>query len=816
MNRFLRAGHWLLLLVLVVWGGARLRFDSEILNLLPSRLEVVQGLRLYQRHFTDAQELVVTVEAPAPEMAESATRSLAQVLRVESNLVSRVVWQPAWMENPGEAAELIAFLWLNQPPAAFAELTGRLAPANLADSLEETRRRLATSLSPDDMAAGGYDPYGLLRLPETLVKAHPAFGTGDEGFASADGTFRLAFVQARPPLDDYRACRSWMAELKRIVATAQTSGAIPPEVRVGYTGRPAFVTEIAGSMENDMAGSSSGTLATIGILFWLTHRRLRPLVWLLAMLVMILAGTLALGGLCIGTLNVVSLGFAAILLGLAEDFGIVIYQESRSHPDLDAPALRRRAGPGILWSAATTAGAFFALNLSALPGLGQLGTLVALGILLAAVGMLYGYLPLLLRLRRPADREMHQARPERLLLFQPAGLLPTPVSWSMTGVLLLAAGVVLGTQGVPFDRSPEALEPRNSEARATLGRVQRLLGQPEEPLWVLVPGRDEADVARRLARVQATLAAAVSREQVTGFTLPTVLWPDPDNQQANRSRAASLVDRRGQLRDAALGAGFTAEALRLTENILQCWQAALSGTNVFWPTNGSSRWLLDKIAARTGQGVVALGLLHPSTTATAPSASATGWARELHDAGALVSGWSLLGRATFDLVLRELPRVLVPVFVLVVVSLWLAFRSVREVLLSLATLAFSAVMLGAVMNLLGWKWNLMNLMALPLLLGMGVDFSIHMQLALRDHGGNRLEVRRSTGRALLLAGATTIAGFASLSFSTNAGMASLGRTCALGIALALLTGVYLLPVWWGTSRGPLQPPRTTGGGVNTR
>jgi len=74
-----------------------------------------------------------------------------------------------------------------------------------------------------------------------------------------------------------------------------------------------------------------------------------------------------------------------------------------------------------------------------------------------------------------------------------------------------------------------------------------------------------------------------------------------------------------------------------------------------------------------------------------------------------------------------------------------------------------------------------------------------MQLALRDHGGDRLAVRRSTGRALLLAGATTIAGFASLAFSTNAGLASLGRTCALGIALALLTGVYLLPVWWGAA-----------------
>ena len=113
-----------------------------------------------------------------------------------------------------------------------------------------------------------------------------------------------------------------------------------------------------------MAGSAGGTLATIGILFWLTHRRLRPLFWLLFLLVVILAGATALGGLFLGTLNVVSMGFASILLGLAEDFGIVIYQESRSHPELNASELRHEVMPGIFWSAVTTAGAFLILNLS--------------------------------------------------------------------------------------------------------------------------------------------------------------------------------------------------------------------------------------------------------------------------------------------------------------------------------------------------------------------------------------------------------------------------------------------------------------------
>jgi lauroyl/myristoyl acyltransferase len=71
-----------------------------------------------------------------------------------------------------------------------------------------------------------------------------------------------------------------------------------------------------------------------------------------------------------------------------------------------------------------------------------------------------------------------------------------------------------------------------------------------------------------------------------------------------------------------------------------------------------------------------------------------------------------------------------------------------------------------------------------------------MQLALRRHGGDLQVAHRSVGRALLLCGGTAAAGFGSLGFSSNAGMASLGQICAIGIAGNMLISVYLLPVWW--------------------
>jgi thiamine biosynthesis lipoprotein ApbE/predicted RND superfamily exporter protein len=802
---------WLAFLLLAVLGIARIRFDIEILNLLPTKLPVAQGLQIYQQHFSDARELIITLEATTADDAEAAARALAQVLRSRTQLVAGVTWQPSWMENPAQATELLAFLWLNQPPAALAVLTNRLAPGNLTNVLREAREQLASSLSPSEVGMRGYDPYGLMQLPESVAGAAPSFGRGEELFAARDGTFRLLFVQAATDLTSYRACRTWLAEIQNVIAGARQTGDLPAQAELHFTGRPAFVTEIAGGMENDTAGSAGGTLVTIGVLFWLTHRRVRPLCWLLFLLIVILAGTTAMGGLFLGTVNVVSMGFASILLGLAEDFGIVIYQESRSHPELGARELRHEVAPGIFWSAVTTAGAFLTLNLSTLPGLGQLGTLVAIGIILAAVVMLYGYLPPLLRMRRARDTApAGEAGSERFLLFMPHRLLPASAIWVVSALLLVGAGGLVWKNGPRFDHSTNPLKPKHSEANATLERIKNRFGRAQEPLWVLVPGADEHAVARGLTRAESVLSSAKSNGLIASYTLPTALWPQPDRQQANRPAVAALLAERSAMRAAALELGFTTNSLFAADSILDCWQRAVRTPGVFWPTNQASRWILGKMAARSTNGWLALGFIHP-TNAAATKTFAASWPADLQRDGILLSGWELLGSTVFDTVVREFPRVFVPIFLLVVISLWLAFRNWREVGLSLFTLLFSGVCLWGAMDLLHWDWNILNLMALPLLLGMGVDFSIHMQLALRRYDGDRLVVRRSVGRALLLAGATTIAGFGSLSFSTNAGMASLGQVCALGITLALITAVYLLPVWWNVGRQSDQPPQRVAG-----
>jgi predicted RND superfamily exporter protein len=269
----------------------------------------------------------------------------------------------------------------------------------------------------------------------------------------------------------------------------------------------------------------------------------------------------------------------------------------------------------------------------------------------------------------------------------------------------------------------------------------------------------------------------------------------------NRPIARQLVGLRHEIAGAAVAEGFTQDSLALTESMLSFWETAAEEPGFVVPTNSASRWLMDSLMARTTNSLIAFGSLKLDGDDSVPVAQVEAIAAKLPE-GVLVSGWDVLAETVLGVVQKDFPRVLLPMLVLVTVSLWLAFRRLSGVLLSFAALAFSILLLMAIMRLAGWNWNLMNMTALPLLLGAGIDYGIHIQLALRRHHGSTVETRRIVGRALLLCAGTTVAGFSSLAWSTNTGLASLGKICATGIACAYLTSVFLLPVWWKTtSRG---------------
>jgi predicted exporter/lauroyl/myristoyl acyltransferase len=784
MRSALRRWWWLLLAVPLLAGWWRVRFDTEVLGLLPASVPAVRGLQLYQKHFTNARELVVTLRAPDAESAETAARVLAEALRGETNLASSAVWQPPWLEHPEEMAGFIAYLWLNETPEAFARFTHRLAPERLATVVRETKEQLATSMSPTDIARLSYDPFGFTRLPEGALGS-VFLASPQAGFASADGSFRAVFVEASQELPNYRACAKWIAAVQAAATQAAQAPGWPVGVTVRYTGSPAFVAEIASSMAGDMQFTVLTTLALIVALFWWAHRSWRPLGWLVVLLLLIMAGALAAGGLIFGTLNAVSLGFGAILLGLAVDCGLVVYQEAAAEPHRSAADLRRVLVPSVLWSALTTSAAFLLLNFAGLPGLSQLGTIVGIGVLLAPLVMLFLFLPLALRWLRE--------HPPRPLVARTA---PPPPGRYRAATLLAAALAALSLWRAwpPVDRSNSSIEPKNCSAQLALNELTANLSQHGEPLLMVIAGRDEPAVADKLNAVERHLAGAQTNGPGFRALLPVAIWPYPDRQRTNALAAAALAARAGVLRASAEEAGFTPGAMELTENVLRAWAEPTPGARGLWPTNQSCRWLLQRTAAWTGEGWLATGAVYPQTNS--PTLGRLAEQLDPGLPGVWVTGWPLLGESLARHVERRVLWLVLAIVAVVGLCLRLAFRRWTEVFISFGALGFMLLILQAVLGLAGASWNLMSLAALPLLLGVGVDYIIHVQVALRRHHGDVAAMRRVTGRAILLCAATNVDGFGSNVMSSNPGLASLGLVCAIGITVAYVTAVFLVPAWW--------------------
>ena len=751
---------WLLiLLVPLIFGLSRLRFDTDVLNLLPDDLPTVQGLKLHQKYFSKNSEVIIAVLGKNSADSEVAARAIAENLQQSSNLVAEAVWQPPWMDRPQETAEFIAWLWLSQPPAEVAELTTRLDPTNATATLNDTRERLATSLSPMDLARLSHDPFGL-----TDLGGGPSAQNSD-WFASPDGTFRLIFVQPRAEPHGYTAWAKWLDDCRAIVR----STTLPANIEIGFTGTPVFTAETALGMQSDMRQSVTSTIILVAALFWWAHRRFWPLLWMLAMLISALLVTMSVGGMIFGAINVISLGFAAILLGLGVDYALVLYQELLGSPAASANQIRDEAAAGIWWSAGTTALAFALLNFAGLPGLGQLGTLVAIGVMVAATAMIYGFLPLMTR------------RPPPISTTEEVALTPRRDSfaWPTTIAALLIVAVILGRSFPQIDRTSQTLGSVNSQAAKAANDIDRHMNRGAETLWLVVQGRDETEIRTRLQSLKTEL-------QNHNTELPLEVWPAPDRQKENLSRLRNLHSHTTALENAATSAGFTLEALTLTRSVLNAWQTFPTNTSAIWPRGDSATWLIHRIAAKSENAQLAHGLIRLPANAPLP---------EIKTPGVLVAGWSRLAELLLQRVERRLTFLTIALLAVLVVCLRLALQNWAEVILSFASLAFGFMLTLLVMAIFGWKWNLMSLTAIPLLLGASVDYTIHVQRALHRYQDDPRAMRRTIGRALFLVTSAAVAGFGSLGLASNAGLASFEILCAIGMICIFLTSLYLLPAW---------------------
>ncbi|WP_395742078.1 MMPL family transporter [Prosthecobacter sp.] len=792
----LRLSFILLVLVAGAFGISRLDFDVDPLSLLPQELPGLQGTRLLREQKRNL--LLIAVQAEDPALVEVTADALAEHLAARPELCASVRSKSLLQSDPAILAEVVAYLWLNAPPQEVAKLAASLDPASLTALLARSKETAGSSLDLQNATLSGYDPLGLARGALALMSSG---GGGDDmsslmgdEFSNAEGTLRLLYVT--PPgqaLADYRAANAWLTQIKKAVREEW----LPQQkelagVKIGFTGDPAFQAEIATGMEGDMRQSIGAVTFIVGFLFWLLHRSVKPLFWLLLAILCANLVTLGTAGVIYGSLNVMSMGFAAILTGLIEDFGVVGLHVAREHPGEGFRSICRRALPSVTWSAVSIAGIFAMLGLSQLPGVAQLGVLSALGVMIGAAVMIFGFLPLGMT---TGKLEEHHGTTRLAMRMQ--GVMVWLVLLALT-----AATAVIGWKGLPkMDFGSAVLRPDKSEAFDVFDDIeQRMLNTSTEPgrNVPLVFAAPDADALRQSIIATQKL---LNHPDVEALLLPLALVPDAAAQKANLLALQSLAAREDAFKRAVDAAGFTEVAYALTQKVLRQWQewASAKATLPLWPTPVVLENLGGLVSQHAKHGVMAVGSLRLAPGRTLENAAV------LHEVekvpGAHPAGWAFLRTSLEPLLKREILRVCVPTVVIACLLFLLVFHGWRERVFALFTLAASGWILLGGMSAWGLTWNLMSVGAVPLCLGLGLDFTIHVMHSLREPAMTRERVA-SLGRSLAYCGLSTGLGFGALAMGSNRGLITLGMTAMIGVLTVLITAAFALPwVWFRRKKG---------------
>lgn len=828
------AAFLLLAALALLVTGQRLAINTDTADMISAELPFRAAYERYREAFpAHVDMLAVVIDAPTPEGATLAARQLAARLTDRPDL-----YQEVFLAGDGEWFERNALLWAG--PEELAALADRLVEVQPLLGLlaaDPTLRGFALTL---DRALAGLaedsDELGrLLVALDAVIEAELAGRPGRLSWqelllGGAEGMEqRRRYLFVKPALDFGQLfpaepgilfLRQSVAELD-LVRTAGVTVRVTGDAALGYE-----------ELESASRGAGRAGIAALIMVTGVLWLALRSSALVLATLVTLLTGLAMTAGfatLAIGQLNLISIAFAVLYIGLAVDYGIHLslrYRELLAHdPD------RRRALHGavndmagsLALCAVSTAAGFYAFLPTAFDGVSELGLIAGTGMFINLVLSLFLLPSLLLLLPAPP--------PQRPLppgsLFHRLRELPVRHAAAVRGLALGVAGAgLLLLPQLSFDRNPLNLRDPDSESVATLQALLQESPTPPFNITITVAGADAAaGLAAQLralpeVRDAVTLADILPQPEpahlaqleeldiLLGGTLG--LAPTPPASAASTIAALAALDRRlatqpgtravrlGELLatlEALPEAGREALLGRLEERLLgwlpmnldQLARALEGPAHADEPPPAAlrARWEnaegLQRIAVYAREDIndnAALRRFVEAVQAIAPEATDE----------------PVLSLRAGDAVVAAFSQAFALALALITLILLALFRDLRPVLLIVAPLLLAALATAAFMALAGVPFNFANVIALPLLLGIGVDSGIHMVArARRDPALRQRPLASSTARAVLYSGLTTVCSFGNLLWSSHPGTASMGLVLGVGTALTLAAMLVVLP-----------------------
>ena len=790
--------------------------------------------------------VVIVIDGATPELAESAAAALTQRLAELPALfrqVKRPDGGPFFDRNGLLFLSLAEVTQTTEQLIAAQPLLGTLATdpsvrglmEALALSAEGIRRheaklsdleRALTALAAtlESVAAGHHRPLSW----RGLMTGH------------TPSTRELRrFILVQPALD-FEALQPGERATRAIRGAAQTAGLVPERgVRMRLTGQVPLADEELATLAHGAALNTAVTLALVALLLWLALRSLRIIVPVLASLLLGLIVTAAFGLLAIGPFNLISLAFAVLFVGLGVDFGIqycIRYRAERHvHGDLHAALQGAAAGVGapLALAAASTAAGFYAFLPTHYLGVSELGLIAGTGMLIALTATVT-VLPALLALLHPPGESEPVGYPwlaplDGFLIAHRRAVL------IVTGVVAVVCLLLMPL--VRFDFNPLNLRSSHTESVSTALDLMREPETSPNTIDALAPSLAQAvALADRLAALPEVLYAVTlqsyvpeQQEQKLALIADCALLLDPtlnpaqvrneptdaENVAAMSAAALALKEVAGDAADPA------AEAARRFARVLD---TLVKGTPEMRARADAA--LVPGLRATLGQLRAALQAEAVTLDSLPPAmirdwVSADGRARvEVFPRGdsndnetlrrfvtsvrAIVpdaTGTPVSVQASSRTIVRAFIEAGVFALISITVLLAIALRNLRDVLLTLAPLLLAGLLTLAGSVIARLPLNFANIIALPLLFGIGVAFNVYFVMAWRDGATGLLQ--SSLTRAVLFSALTTATAFGSLWLSAHPGTASMGELLAVSLLCTLVAALLFLPALLGPPRGKL-------------
>ncbi|MEX0653940.1 MAG: MMPL family transporter, partial [Phycisphaeraceae bacterium] len=510
--------------------ASQLRFQSNRNDLISKEIDWNQRFIRWQTLFPGKSELIVVVDAhdPATGQASDASRERARALVDDlaerfnaSPAVVEVIWgfdrsamhpralRLAPMEPFEQQLEQIAAAErLLASPTPQALIQRGMAEAQTGDADADPAQTAAGLASFDHLVQGftqrmrtpADEPVDLMRF------ASPGMaGQGWEYLATPNQRFLIMRVVPREEPGALSPIGQAIGAVRAILDDARRDY---PDVDFGMTGVEVVETDETAAATADSTKASIVAIVLITLLLIVAFQSLRmPLLLVIALLIGV-AWSFGFLTLAVGHLQVISVIFTVILLGLGVAFGIHLVAGFELHrhryPDTEIGFRRslretfETVGPGIVTGAFTTAAAFCTTLLTDFRGVAEMGLIAAAGILLCLLAMVSVF-PALLRIYKRKHKHFVRMDARRFHLFEPRWVMPFSRRPKLT--LAVAAGVtglsLLATTQLRFDYNLVELMPRHIES---VQWQRRIADQGEQSIWSAVSITDSLDEARMLAR----------------------------------------------------------------------------------------------------------------------------------------------------------------------------------------------------------------------------------------------------------------------------------------------------------------------------